>query len=432
MLIFVPNITPRHQYVFSHIFNYLGIEFNITNDKETFQQSGFCKLSYSGKALFEELFIKASGFLNRNDIESFTSSVGEHEGVKTLFENTDDPGCLPYDIFSAVFYMLSRYEEYLPFEADCHGRFEAANSLAFKEGFLYKPVVDLWITQLAQILKNKFPELKLKKHQYKFIPTYDIDIAWSYKHKGYARNLGGLLRDAIQLKFASYFQRLFVLFNLKPDPFDSYDYLFGLEENNNLHPIFFFHPGTYGQFDKNIPAGNKHIKKLLKRISSKASLGIHPSYRSAENPELLSLEKQKLEDATGIEITVARQHFIKIKFPHTYRNYISNGITDDYSMGFATDIGFRAGTSNPFLFFDVLENKTTGLLIHPFVFMEGVYRFYKNIPEKDIIDSIAPLIQQIKQTNGTFISLWHNESLGTSKAWKGWRNIYKAMINAAK
>ncbi len=431
LIIFVSEITPRLEYVFSHIFNYLGIAYSITNNEDAFYQSKLCKFSYGNHPLKDELFISSSGFLNQNNLEFIFPTIGQHQGLTTLFQNSDSKSCLPYDIFSAVFYMLSRYEEYLPFTPDEHGRFEAANSFAFQNDYLYTPVVDLWMIQWKDVLLNKFPQLQTKSHTYQFIPSYDIDIAWSFKHKGILRNLGGFIRDGFRLKIRKYFLRLLVLLNIKKDPYDSYDYQFELQQKYNLKPIYFFHPGTYGEFDKNIPTTNKHIIKLIKNLSANAGLGIHPSYKSATYPEILKKEMIQLENASGIKITSARQHFIKIKFPDTYRNYISQGITDDYSMGYASDYGFRAGTSNPFLFFDVLENKTTDLLIHPFVFMEGVFKFYKNIPQKDIIDTIKPVIEQIKQTQGTFICLWHNESLGTSKNWQGWRAVYEALIKEA-
>jgi hypothetical protein len=432
LLIFIPQITPRHEYVFSHIFGYLGIDFKLTSAAEAFKLSKIPKFSYSASPLSDEMFFASCGFLEKDNVEDITPNLGENESGKTLFAHSINQSSFTFDIFSAVFFMISRYEEYLPFKPDEYGRFEAKESIAYKNDFLYTPVVDLWILQLTDLLKMKFPDLKLNHHQYNFTPTYDIDIAWSYKHKGFRRNLGGFLRDVIHLNINGCFSRILVLTGLKSDPYDSFDYQFKLEDKYDLKSVHFFHPGTYGKFDKNIPPENKHIKLLLGKISEKSILGIHPSFRSANNPELLKQEIRRLQKASGKKIVAARQHFIKIQFPFTYRNFTDSGITDDYSMGFATDIGFRAGTSNPFLFFDVLQNKTTQLKIHPFVLMEGVFKYYKNIPAQDIINYCAPMIQTIKKTNGTFVSLWHNESLGNAGKWKGWRNIYEDMIELAK
>jgi hypothetical protein len=430
LLIFLPEATARHQYVFSHVFGYLGIEFNLTDSRDDFASSSKPKFSYTQNPLQDELHFYANGLLGETDIKNFEPEAGEHKSIKTLFHHNIDTSALPYDIFSAVFYLLCRYEEYLPFNPDEHGRFKACESIAYRKGFLYIPVVDIWMEQLAEVLKQKFPGLSFKEHHYKYFPTYDIDIAYSYKYKGIIRNIGGFIRDGLQLKLHDYFLRLRVLLYLKADPNDSYDYMALLHQKYGLQAQYFIHPGTWSRFDKNILPGK--IIPLLMRLSKSGNIGIHPSYLSAEDPELLRIEKKRLESACGYEITIARQHYIRLHFPDTYRNYSAIGITDDYSMGYASDIGFRAGTSNPFLFFDLSENKTNPLTIHPFVFMEGVFKFYRNLPESDIIANFAALTQQIKQTNGVLISLWHNESLGTSKLWKGWRDIYEQMIELAK
>jgi hypothetical protein len=430
LLIYLPETTARHQYVFSHIFGYLGIDFKLTNNKEDFTAFEGLKFSYCRHPLQNELHFYADGLLDEKKIMTFEPETGDHKGVKTLFHYLTETSALTYDIFSAVFYMLSRYEEYLPFTPDEHGRFEANQSIAYQYGFLYTPVVDLWMAQLADVIIKNFSEIKVKEHHYSYLPTYDIDIAYSFKHKGFLRSLGGMLRDGVKFNLHDYFLRIQVLSGLKDDPYDSFDYLTSLHQKYILKSMYFVHPGTWSRYDKNnLP---EKIIPLLMRLSKSGCIGIHPSYFLAENPELLKCEKSRLESACGFQITDSRQHFIRLRFPDTYRNYLDIGITDDYSMGYATDIGFRAGTSNPFLFFDLKENKTTTLTVHPFVFMEGVFKFYRNIPESEIIAIFASLVEQIRQTNGTFISLWHNESLGTSRMWKGWRELYERMIELAK
>ncbi len=432
MLILLHEPTARHRYVFAHIFGRLGVDYSITHNKEEFLDSEQPKFSYGYLPVDNELHFFENGLLSERDLRRQMPDTGSYCGVKVLFNHSFVTAALPYDIFSAVFYMLTRYEEYLPFRADEHGRFEADQSLAQREGFQYIPVVDYWIGQLAAVLGKRFPELKFTEEVYRFVPTYDIDIAYSFRHKGWVRNLGGFMRDSFRMNCDSYFSRLLVLPGLKPDPFDSYDYQFALQEKYGLQPIYFFHPGTYGKYDKNIAPENKNIRKLLGRISEKATLGLHPSWLSADKPEMIPLEKIRLEEACGKPIYCARQHFIRLRFPDTYRNYIAQGITDDYSMGWATDAGFRAGTSREFKFFDLLENKSTELTVHPFVFMEGVFKFYKNYPTADIMAQIEALTNEVKKTKGTFISLWHNESLGTSRPWQGWREIYEQMIELAK
>ena len=428
LLIFLPKTTPRHHYVFSHVFSTLGIEYRITNDAKEFSTSDTLKFSYSDIPLNNELHFHAAGLLEETEIKNFVPETGIFQSEITLFPHQQQASALPYDIFSAVFYLLSRYEEYLPFTADEYGRFEAAQSIAYKHGFLQKPVADIWILQLAGILKSVFPEIIIAKKKFSFIPTYDIDNAYAYKHKGFVRSLGGLMKDSVSFKLRRYFERIGVLTHVKRDPYDTYAYQFELQKKYNLSPIYFFHPGTYGSYDKNCAPEHKSIRRLIQTISAHAELGIHPSYLSTENPGLLASEISKLEKASGIKITKARQHFIRIRFPETYRNYIRHGITGDYSMGYATEAGYRAGTSEPFYFFDLQKNEETKLLIHPFILMDGVYIQYHPTVAEEIPKKIMPLIAQAKALNGTFISLFHNNAFCDTPEMRHWRRIYEDMI----
>jgi hypothetical protein len=432
LIIFVDKKTRRQEYVFSHIFDFFGIDFMLTEDPRFFTSTDQPKFSYS-KIIFENtLYVIPAGLLAEEEIRNFCPQTGSFEGVKTLFPVGDRNAALPYDVFSAVFYMISRYEEYLPFSADKYGRFEASNSIAYKNGFLYVPVVDYWMLQLLSVLTQKYSSLKAVSKNFSFIPTYDIDIAYAYKAKGIKRQLGGLFRDIIKFNFHLVFLRFFVFIGISKDPYDSYDFQFEMQEKYNLTPWYFFHAGTNGKLDKNSLPEKKRIKKLLFSIQKKSNLGLHPSFRSKAEHELLSLELNRLEKASQSTITSVRQHFLALQLPETYRNYILCGIKDDYSMGFATDFGFRAGTSQPFRFFDLKENVATHLNIHPFVFMDSTLCNYKKISNENAMELIRPVIEKIHETQGTFIGIWHNFYLGPEKKWDAKRELFEDIASYIK
>ena len=107
----------------------------------------------------------------------------------------------PFDIFAATFYMVSRYEEYLEFKPDKHGRFCSSGSLAFKHGFIGIPVVDMWARELARSLVRKFQILTFKRSEYKALVTFDIDEPFAYLGRNMIGNIGGFLHDfASQVK----------------------------------------------------------------------------------------------------------------------------------------------------------------------------------------------------------------------------------------
>ena len=104
------------------------------------------------------------------------------------------------------------------------------------------------------------------------------------------------------------------------------------------------------------------------------------------------------------------------------------GIKEDYSMGYASYPGFRAGTSSPFNFYDLAAEYETDLVIFPFAVMDVTLRQYLSLTPQEALDRIKNILQQVKQVEGTFLSLWHNESLSGQGIWKGWREVFEGMI----
>jgi len=328
--------------------------------------------------------------------------------------------------------MLSRFEEYQPFIKDIYGRFEPADSIAFKHGFLDKPVVNLWVRSFIKAINTKL-QLNLSPiaKKYKFVNTIDIDLAYSYKNKGIYRNFFGYMRSLKKANFSEITERTRVLAGLSKDPFDTYDLMLDTHQKYGLDTVFFVHVGDYGTYDKNIPYRNNKFRNLVRHLSDYAEIGIHPSYNSASNGEKLQIEIERLSEIIRKDITKSRQHFLRLSFPKTYRNLIDNKIKEDYSLGYASEVGFRAGTCTPFKFFDLDSNQVTSLLIRPFSIMEGTLKDYQNKNTQEAIQSITRQITEIKNVNGEFISLWHNESLGNKGRWVGWDEVYEKMIKAA-
>lgn len=110
-----------------------------------------------------------------------------------------------------------------------------------------------------------------------------------------------------------------------------------------------------------------------------------------------------------------------LKFPSTYRNLLARDITADYSMGFANEVGFRAGICCPFNFYDLDLERETTLRIHPFAAMDATLNLYMRLTPDEAFDKVKNLIVEIKKVNGVFSTLWHNETLSDEKQWKGWK-----------
>ena len=111
LLIYTSKTTHRITYTFKHIcVRILGIEVKFTNTLEEFISHAGPKLSYGKKPLGNELFLQSYGLLNQQGFESIDISVKEWDDTKCFF-STGKLSAMPFDIFSASFYLLSRYEE---------------------------------------------------------------------------------------------------------------------------------------------------------------------------------------------------------------------------------------------------------------------------------------------------------------------------------
>jgi len=426
LLIYLPKISQRCNYIFDYIFkNELGIEYTTTTDITEFERFPREKINYSFSPAGSGFFIKASSLLFENEIKEQKVNVAEKEAVKVLFPGYEDD--LGFDIFSASFFLMSRYEEYLPYTPDEFGRFPAEESLAFRKGFLQLPVVNIWIKMFREALQKKFPLLQIKRAIFNAILTYDIDVAYKFKGRTLARTFGSVAKDISGFNFKDVVRRIETLSGAEKDPWDVYDDLKKIIFKNKIKSIFFFLLSDKTKYDRNLNYQNNVMKDLISRIKEFSEIGIHPSFYSSVSSEKILIEKERLENISGRKITKSRQHFLKFKLPDTYNSLLSAGITEDYSMGFSKLPGFRAGTCKPFYFYDLKSEKTTDLKIFPVTFMEGT--LMNDLQPEDASQKISQLLKEVSNVGGTFISLWHNHTISKTREYSTWRNVHQKMID---
>jgi hypothetical protein len=442
--------SPRLAYIAQIVFGQLlGLKIEYTNAPS----SDFPVLYYSKKPpITTVLWLEACDILFETDIKTtylqekisyFEYDVADFDWQfnQTFFDNKNGSmpilfpientnSCLPFDVLAASFYLISRYEEYIRQERDAHGRFEARQSIA-NNHFLHLPIVEYWATLLAQKLQTAFPSLHITRPKGRVLPTFDIDMAWAFRHKTPLQHLGGAASDIIKLNFKRLKYRIEVLSKQQPDPFFTFEKIEHILKNStkNDHASIFFLLGKYGKYDKNTPIDTPEFKDLILRLSQKHHIGVHPSYRSNMESGRLGFEINTLSTLIQKNITHSRQHFLKLSLPETYQNLIKNGITHDCSMGYAEDIGFRAGISQPFLWFDLSENKARDLTIQPFCIMDVTLRHYlRRTPEQAIL--LKDFIKKTAQMGGQVVLLWHNSSLSNWEEWAGWQDVLSELLDA--
>jgi hypothetical protein len=428
LLIYTHKLTPRLKYVFKQIFRgFLDIQVGFTTAVDEFIAHEGHKMSYTNKPLGAELFFQSNTILFEQGINDVEISVSEIEGVPVFFQ-VGPKSAMPFDIFGASFYLLSRYEEYLPHIRDEHNRFSAEDSLAFKNGFIKKPLVDIWVDQLYTVLDERFDFDEKREKKFRFESTIDVSKVYDYNSKGFTRGIVGLFIDLFSFKFSRVYERVVTILGLRKDPYDSFSLLLRLQKKHKMKMSYFFLLANYSRYDRNISYNKTGLHSLIKTVGDRSNIGLHPSYFSNSMPEKFKIEKERLEGVTNFRIKSSRQHYIKLQLPETYRFLIDIEIFEDYSMGYADNIGYRASTSEVFYFYDLDFEIQTPLKIHPFIVSDYAMKKSMNFTPKKALEEITELLEFAKATNSNFISLFHNDSLGRSDDWKGWRNVYIEMI----
>ena len=428
LLVYTHKISPRLNYVFKHICTrILGVKVDFTTKIEAFIAHGDLKMSYTKQQLGNEFFIKSHEILFEQGLNDIDVNIHDWENTKCFFY-LGEKSALPFDIFSASFYLLSRYEEYLPHVKDEYGRFTATESLAFKEGFLHQPVVDIWAYKFKDALQKQFPEFKFPERTYKIKPIIDVPSAYNYKLKGIMRTMGGSIKDFVRFRLKSLYTRFTVLLGFRHDPYDTFKYLINRQKTSKFKFLFFFLIGDYSTYDKGINPNKKKFVSLIKHIGDYCRIGLKISYLALEDELLLKKEKQRMEEILNTNLEASRQSFSKLNLPETYRNLIALEIKEDYTMGYVNHIGFRAGSCTPFLFYDLDFEVQTPLKIVPYHLMD-----YALLKQKSLLDKkkvLNQLINEVKQVDGEFIPVFHNYTFGDAKRWQGYKELFNLILES--
>lgn len=428
LLIYSKKTTPRLKYIFKHIFqDILSIDIDFTSSIDSFINHQGAKISYGKKPLGNELFFQSHDILFDTGVSDIDIRVSKWGDIPIFFP-VGAKSSMPFDIFGASFYLLSRYEEYLPHIKDKHGRFYSKNSLAVTNGFNKIPLVDIWTITLYRILDDKFDFKEKLTQEFRFETIISVSMAYKYRLKNLFRTSLGFIYDIITFDFHEVYTRLAVYLGFAKDPFDSFNFINVLRHKYNMKMNFFFLLSDYSKYDRNISYNNVFFKSLIKDISDQSGVGLEVSYYSNYEPNKLKLEKERMESTINFRINRTRQHFTKIQFPETYRHLIDNDICNDYSMGYTDTIGYRASTSETFYFYDLDFEIQTPLKIHPFVINDYAMRKEMGLSTKEALEEIKEMISLSKSIRGNFTCLFHNNSLGSEKKWYGWRNVYAEMI----
>lgn len=428
MIVYSHTATARLHYVLQFLSSYYRAEFLVTTSQQEYESAEGVKINYTPQPLpADTVWIEPQGLLFDKGVRPQAIQVFDHpQGYKAFYRAHGHTG---FDLFSALFFLLTRYEEYGAHPKDAYGRYDYKASVAYKEDFLHLPLVNIWLEDFRKTLQLTTHHSLLTTHH--FQPTYDIDIAWSYKNKEAWINRGGMLKSLLGGNLKALKERRAVLNGQVPDPYDSYSCMDALHQKYGLQPLYFIHVGQKrNRYDKNIPTAHPEFRKLIQSLAAHYRIGLHPSWASNSEPHLLTTEKSVLEEIIGRPVTLSRQHYIRWELPQTFRRLLALGITDDFSMGYGSINGFRASIATPYYWYDLEREEPTPLRLHPFAFMDANAFFEQKQTAEQSLREALFYYKAVKEVNGDLVTIWHNTFLGTDPLFKGWREGYAQFLQA--
>jgi hypothetical protein len=425
IVILTDAATPRHRYIFRYLLRtFCGIDcsFREASSGEMVSPSEHV-INYMDAPILGTFHVKPNGLLSETVIPSAPDLV-LRTGACPFFYPCQDAD-FHFDVFAASFYLLSRAEEYHGHSPDAFGRYHHIHSLAFRNGGIDLPLIDIWMSDFRKALALTFPSLTIGSPAFDFQPSYDVDIAWAFRARDWSRSIWGICKSLYQGKFRDVIKRLNVIRGVMPDPYDCYARLDQLHAAYGLTPVYFFLMASRLKgVDRNLDPGRKDIQTLVRRHADAYSIGLHPSWQSGDDEHIFRVEKERLEHIIGRRVNFSRQHYLRMQLPDTYHRLIAEGITDDYSMGYGAINGFRASISRPFPWYDLLAECETSLRVHPFCFMDATAFHEQGLSPVDALRQLECYLKVVRDVGGCMSTIFHNSMLGTDPMYVGWHELY--------
>ncbi len=360
-----------------------------------------------------KIVIIPSGFFNKITYRSQNAvpqlPLPEIDGVPLLFGAPEvvrlgEQLVVKADIVASAYFLLTRYEELINAERDENGRFQGKSSILHRCGALRRPVVDEYGNLLRGWLEGVGIGLPERRSEYRKVISHDVDQIAQYRsNRGFAGGIKRLhITDALKSK----------LLGIENDPLFTFPWMRSKEKDIDTE-LFMKVAGM--RFSQDLPYFDPLSADARKVLELYPHPGIHISYEASKNPRLIDDEVEFLSHITGEKITKSRHHYLASLNPSDFRYLINAGITDDFTMGYADEVGFRLGTSRPVKWIDPDTMEVTSLTLHPLIVMDRTLYDprYMHLGFDDARKIVEDLQKITEKYGGEFVTLWHNSEVST-------------------
>lgn len=358
---------------------------------------------------------------------------GLEREIPVLFSSADArPGGMhelhvPIDLFGGIFFMLSRYEEAVEgAPCDRFGRYPATASLAGRESFLERPIVDEYVEILWSMLVRLRPGLQRRERRYSLHVSHDVDNPFLGCGVPVGRLLRGAAGDLVVRRDPSQAAgRLASWLLRRPggDPGNTFGFLMDTNERAGIVGEFYFMAtDRTSPFDATYGLDDPEIRRLVSSIHARGHrIGLHPGFETYLDAARTRDEFGRLQrccDELGIsqDSWGGRQHYLRWRNPDTWQNWQDAGLGYDATVGFADHVGFRVGTCKEFPVFNVRTASRLPLREKPLVAMERTLLDpdYMGLSPEACLERMQRLAATCRRYGGTLSLLWHNTSLLTA------------------
>ena len=317
----------------------------------------------------------------------------------------------PLDLVAGVFLLLTRWEEWTRPSLDDFGCHQEDASIAARQGFRDRPVLDEWALVLrAWLMRARSGwDAIVPAHSVDF--SHDIDLLRYYRGptqiaRGLARKLLKEHRGIASLRAVP--EGIAALLDPGRDPCaTAFDTLMNFSEARGTRGTFFFMAARPGKFDDGYAVDSPLFLSLRNRIRERGhNLGWHPGYDAAEDDAVFAGELDRITQAIETSNFGVRHHFLRWRAGYSWKRLARHGVAFDASVGYNYCTGFRASTSLRYSAFDLESDSPLSLEVRPLIAMDGpLQRDAMPIPHQ-----VARLKRRCAAVGGSLTLLVHNYS----------------------